>query len=176
MIEPDLETVEPDIEPVGPDLEIEVEQRLLAVFDFDGTITRHDSFVPFLKFAFGQRAFSVRMARLVLPSIGYLAKRVTRDELKGRLIKAFLSGVEVQWLQQKAEAFCQSHWSRLMRPAALESIAAEIDKGAIVTLCSASPAMVLQPFADRLKVELIGTNLEVIDGKLTGLIEGSNCR
>lgn len=57
MIEPDLETVEPDIEPVGPDLEIEVEQRLLAVFDFDGTITRHDSFVPFLKFAFGQRAF-----------------------------------------------------------------------------------------------------------------------
>ncbi|WP_024693291.1 HAD-IB family hydrolase [Pseudomonas syringae] len=176
MIEPDLETVGPDLEPVGPDLEIEVEQRLLAVFDFDGTITRHDSFVPFLKFAFGQRAFSVRMARLVLPSIGYLAKRLTRDELKGRLIKAFLSGVEVQWLQQKAEAFCKSHWKRLMRPAALESIAAEIEKGAIVTLCSASPAMVLQPFADRLKVELIGTNLEVIDGKLTGLIEGSTCR
>ncbi|MCF5460602.1 haloacid dehalogenase-like hydrolase, partial [Pseudomonas syringae] len=139
MIEPDLQNAGPDLEPVGPDLEIEVEQRLLAVFDFDGTITRHDSFVPFLKFAFGQRAFSVRMARLVLPSIGYLAKRLTRDELKGRLIKAFLSGVEVQWLQQKAEAFCQSHWKRLMRPAALESIAAEIEKGAIVTLCSASP-------------------------------------
>lgn len=23
------------------------------MFDFDGTLTRHDSFVPFLKFAFG---------------------------------------------------------------------------------------------------------------------------
>ncbi len=161
---------------IEPDLEVEVEQRLLAVFDFDGTLTRHDSFVPFLKFAFGQRGFSVRMARLVLPSLSYLARRVTRDELKGRLIKAFLTGVEEQWVRQKAEEFCERYWSRLMRPAALESVAAEIEKGAIVTLCSASPEMILQPFADRLKVELIGTNLEVVDGKLTGLIEGSNCR
>ncbi|MBD8491931.1 HAD-IB family hydrolase [Pseudomonas syringae] len=161
---------------IEPDLEVEVQERLLAVFDFDGTLTRHDSFVPFLKFAFGQRTFSRRMAGMVLPSLGFLARRVSRDELKARLIKAFLSGVEVEWVQQQAEAFCEAWWDRLMRPAALESVAAEIDKGAIVTLCSASPEIVLQPFANRLKVELIGTNLEIIDGKLTGLIAGSNCR
>lgn len=161
---------------IEPDLEVEVQERLLAVFDFDGTLTRHDSFVPFLKFAFGQRTFSKRMARMVLPGLGYLARRVTRDELKARLIKAFLTGVEVQWVQDKAKAFCDAWWDRLMRPTALISVAAELEKGAIVTLCSASPEIVLQPFADRLKVELIGTSLEVIDGKLTGLIEGSNCR
>ncbi|WNW11776.1 HAD family hydrolase [Pseudomonas sp. DTU_2021_1001937_2_SI_NGA_ILE_001] len=161
---------------IEPDLEVEVQERLLAVFDFDGTLTRHDSFVPFLKFAFGQRTFSRRMARMVLPSLGYLARRVTRDELKARLIKAFLSGVEARWVEEQAQAFCDAWWERLMRPTALVSVAAELEKGAIVTLCSASPEIVLQPFANRLGVELIGTSLEVIDGKLTGLIEGTNCR
>ncbi len=27
---------------------------VLSVFDFDGTLTHHDSFIPFLRFAFGQ--------------------------------------------------------------------------------------------------------------------------
>ncbi|TFZ33268.1 HAD-IB family hydrolase, partial [Pseudomonas syringae] len=40
MIEPDLQTVEPALEPAGPDLEIDVEQRMWAVFDIHGTITR----------------------------------------------------------------------------------------------------------------------------------------
>ena len=28
---------------------------VLSVFDFDGTLTHHDSFIPFLRFAFGKR-------------------------------------------------------------------------------------------------------------------------
>ena len=31
--------------------------RILSVFDFDGTLTRRDSFVPFLRFAFGNGFF-----------------------------------------------------------------------------------------------------------------------
>ncbi len=34
-----------------------IQPRMLSVFDFDGTLTRHDSFIPFLRFAFGNRAF-----------------------------------------------------------------------------------------------------------------------
>lgn len=29
--------------------------QVLSVFDFDGTLTRRDSFVPFLLFAYGRR-------------------------------------------------------------------------------------------------------------------------
>jgi FMN phosphatase YigB (HAD superfamily) len=31
-----------------------LDAKVLSVFDFDGTLTHHDSFVPFLKFAFAQ--------------------------------------------------------------------------------------------------------------------------
>ena len=40
----------------------------------------------------------------------------------------------------------------------------------------AATALVLQPFADRLGIRLIGTELEVVDGVLTGKLTGNNCR
>ncbi|MGC5703020.1 HAD-IB family hydrolase [Pseudomonas sp. NFXW11] len=165
---------EPALEPADA---IDVQtHRVLSVFDFDGTLTRHDSFVPFLRFAFGPRQFNRRLLNLALPGLGYLARRVDRDQLKAQLIGHFLTGVEAAWLQQQAQAYCEQFWTRLMRPNGLLGVADELRSGARVTLCSASPALVLQPFAKRLGVELIGTELEVVDGVLSGRILGHNCR
>lgn len=150
--------------------------KVLSVFDFDGTLTRHDSFVPFLRFAFGTREFARCILRLALPSLRHLAKCMSRNELKVQLISTFLAGVEAKWVGQKAEDYCQSVWPKLMRPSELQSVAAEIASGAEVTLCSASPALVLRPFAERLGIKLIGTELEVVDGRLTGRVIGDNCR
>lgn len=79
-------------------------------------------------------------------------------------------------LKDRATEFCNVCWTRLMRPAGLRAVADEVESGAVVTLCSASPALVLKPFAERLGINLIGTELEVIDGRLTGRIAGANCR
>lgn len=148
----------------------------LSVFDFDGTLTKHDSFVPFLRFAFGKRIFARRLVRLVLPTLKCMGRRLTRDELKEVLIHTFMTGVEAKWVEEKAEEFCERYWKRLMRPSGLIAVATQVNSGAIVTICSASPAMVLKPFAERLGIRLIGTNLEVKDGVLTGRISGHNCR
>ncbi|EHS33029.1 hypothetical protein O1O_29079, partial [Pseudomonas aeruginosa MPAO1/P1] len=51
------------------------EVRFLSVFDFDGTLTYRDSFVPFLRFAFGNRGFVRRMLRMAGPSLAYLCRR-----------------------------------------------------------------------------------------------------
>ncbi|MCL5228154.1 MULTISPECIES: HAD-IB family hydrolase [Pseudomonas] len=150
--------------------------KVLSVFDFDGTLTRHDSFVPFLKYAFGKLEFAKRLRLLAGPGVRYLTRRLSRDELKARLIAAFLTDAKEEWVRHKAAEFCGLHWTRLMRPAGLASVAAERQAGSEVTLCSASPALVLKPFADRLNIKLIATELEVVDGRLTGRISGDNCR
>ena len=150
--------------------------KTLSVFDFDGTLTYHDSFIPFLKFAFGRRKFARRIIKMVFPTLRCFRRKLTRDELKEVLIKTFLTDIKEEWLKEKAEAVCKAYWSKLMRPAGLLAVAEEINRHAEVTICSASPAMVLQPFADRLGIKLIGTTLEVVDGVLTGKIIGNNCR
>ncbi|WP_270655045.1 HAD family hydrolase [Enterobacter bugandensis] len=149
---------------------------VLSVFDFDGTLTHHDSFIPFLRFAFRKRYFAGRLVRMALPTLHCVRRKLTRDELKEVLIKTFLTGVDEHWLRQQAEAFCEKYWNKLMRPEGVLAVAAEVNSGAEVTICSASPALVLQPWADRLGIKLIGTQLEVKDGKLTGRITGNNCR
>ena len=140
---------------------------VLSVFDFDGTLTHHDSFIPFLRFAFGKRYFAGRLVRMALPTLHCVRRKLTRDELKEVLIKTFLTGVDEHWLRQQAEAFCEKYWNKLMRPEGVLAVAAEVNSGAEVTICSASPALVLQPWADKLGIKLIGTQLEVKDGKLT---------
>ena len=146
--------------------------KTLSVF----ALTYHDSFIPFLKFAFGRRKFARRIIKMVFPTLRCFRRKLTRDELKEVLIKTFLTDIKEEWLKEKAEAFCKAYWSKLMRPAGLLAVAEEINRHAEVTICSASPAMVLQPFADRLGIKLIGTTLEVVDGVLTGKIIGNNCR
>jgi HAD superfamily hydrolase (TIGR01490 family) len=156
--------------------EADEEPAVLSVFDFDGTLTRHDSFLPFLWFAFGTFGCLRRLPMLTLPALRYLFRQLGRDELKARLIAVFLSGVEAHWLSARAEAYCQFIWRYLMRPTGLRGVAAERWAGAEVTLCSASPALMLKPFAERLGIGLIGTELEVSEGRLTGHLLGGNCR
>jgi len=153
-----------------------VKRKPLVAFDFDGTLTRHDSFVPFLRFAFGNTIFFRKFIRLALPASGLLTGRHSRDTLKAELIRVFLRNVSSTWLKQQARRYCALRWDRLMRPEALQCVAAQLASGAEVTLCSASPELLLAPFARRLGVALIGTRLEEKDGLLSGKISGGNCR
>lgn len=86
----------PDMLEAGP-----VDAKVLSVFDFDGTLTHHDSFVPFLKFAFGAGEFYGRMVKLAVPGLRFLVRQISRDELKAQLIRTFMTGVEKAWVQQK---------------------------------------------------------------------------
>jgi HAD superfamily phosphoserine phosphatase-like hydrolase len=111
-----------------------------------------------------------------MPSIQCLRRKLTRDELKEILISTVLTGIEEKWVQEKAELYCNLYFERLMRASGLLAAASEVSSGVEVTLCSASPRLVLGPFAERLGVKLIGTELESVNGILTGRITGHNCR
>ena len=151
-------------------------KQVLAAFDFDGTLTYHDSFVPFLRFAFGNRLFAMRLLRMIPATACYLLGRISRNDLKEKLIAVYLTGTREAWVKERAEAFCDVSWQRLMRPLGLTSVANQIEQGAKVTICSASPELVLTPFAKKLGIGLIGTRLASVDGVLTGDIDGINCR
>lgn len=155
---------------------LSAKKPVLSVFDFDGTLTYRDSFVPFLRYAFGRYTFISKLAHLLLPSLTYLLGRISRDQLKEQLIARFLTGVSEAWFNEKAEAFCKQHWDKLLRPSGVQGVAAEVAAGHEVTLCSASPELLLRPFAAKLNVKLIATQLEVVDGYLTGKLAGVNCR
>lgn len=149
---------------------------VLSVFDFDGTLTYRDSFTLFLRVELGIPRYVTGMATLAAPATRYLAGQKSRDELKEALIRNFLTGFSVAELENLSDDFCRRVWSKLMRHAGIAEVTEQLQRGAIVTLCSASPEIILKPFAERLGVKLIATQLEEHNGELTGAIQGHNCR
>jgi HAD superfamily phosphoserine phosphatase-like hydrolase len=118
----------------------------------------------------------MRLFRMIPATACYLLGRISRNALKEKLIAVYLTGAKEAWVKERAEAFCDVSWQRLMRPLGLTSVANQLEQGANVTICSASPELVLAPFAKKLGIGLIGTRLASVDGVLTGDIDGINCR
>ncbi len=148
----------------------------LSVFDFDGTLSYRDSFLPFLRFALGARLFARLF--LLLPHCALLALRLaSRDDLKERLVRLTLAGAPLKTVEEKAKAFAARRAASMLRPAAVAAVRGEIEAGREVVICSATPEIVLRPFAEMLGADLVGTRLEAgQDGILTGRLKGANCR
>ncbi|MDX1628431.1 MAG: haloacid dehalogenase-like hydrolase, partial [Fulvivirga sp.] len=101
----------------------------LALFDFDGTITRKDTFLEFIKFHRGQTAFYLGFTLLspvmLLFKLGILANW----QAKEAAIRYFFSGENVEKLDKSGREFCDKVMPKIVRKAALTAIHEHQGKG-----------------------------------------------
>ncbi len=149
----------------------------LVAFDFDGTLTWRDSFMAFLRRRAGPARFAIGLTRLAPASLGYLIHR-DRGRLKMAATREFLGGATVPDIEASAEAFAAATMSSLLRPDALRRWNDWRERGARLVIVTASPEIVVAPFARRLGADaLIGTRLATdAAGRVTGAFDGANCR
>ena len=125
--------------------------RRIAAFDFDGTITRRDTVLPFLVRACGP----VAVAR-ALAIVGPIALRARlgrldtdlhhRDAVKGALLDQLLTGRSASWYAEQGARFARS-LPRRMRPEMEAQIRWHRDHGHELVLVSASLRPYLDPLA-----------------------------
>ena len=149
----------------------------VAVFDFDGTITYADSFVPFLREASGRAIFVIKLILLgpilICGAFGFIG----RKRLKEHLIRSFLSGKTITTLQIIGERFCANRLQCLLNPVALQRINWHRQQGHRLILLSASPEVYLTIWAAKNGIfEVIATRLQISGENITGYIDGENCR
>jgi HAD superfamily hydrolase (TIGR01490 family) len=150
----------------------------VAAFDFDGTLTRRDSLLPFLVFARGAAA-TAQAVVAESPRFGrVLLGRATRDEAKEALLTRLLAGADLRQLSDVGQAFGERLVTRGIRPAMRRRLAWHREAGHRVVIVSASPTLYLNAAGRRLGVDAVmATELEVdADGRLTGRLAGRNCR
>lgn len=148
----------------------------VAAFDFDGTLSRRDTVVPFLRrFAIrpGVVPHAVRELRNV---IGGLARR-DRDVLRAAATRAVLTGVPHRVVRDTAEAYAGEVFGQL-RPDTVERLNWHRDQSHRTVIVSASYEEYLLPIADRLGVDaVLATRLDIdAAGRCTGRLAGANCR
>lgn len=147
----------------------------LALFDFDGTITTHDSFRDFLIFICGRAGFVKRILPVSPWLAGFVLRLVSRENAKKKVSAAFLAGMPVEKFNEHAGQFCRHRLTRIIRPDAMEKIRWHKENGDRVVVVSASFSDYLKFWCQQLDVELISTRLEEKNGILTGNFVTPNC-
>ena len=147
----------------------------LVLFDFDGTITRRDSFLLFIRYACGEIRFVTGCVAHLPAIVGYLCNRYPNDRLKEDFLRYFFAGWQPGRLEQLATAFTRERLPAILRPAALECIGQHRRAGDRIVLVSATPAVILRPWCREQGMDLVATELEISDARLTGRISGKNC-
>ena len=145
----------------------------VAVFDFDGTITRRDSTTAFCLATVPARRLVRAAARAALRSA---PGQLTRAAVKESLLTALFGDLEERRLRDRAGAWATSELPRLVRPAALARLRWHQARGHRVVLASASLELLVAPWARMTGVEdVLATRLEVRGGRVTGRLDGGNC-
>jgi phosphatidylglycerophosphatase C len=147
----------------------------LALFDFDGTITKKDSFLAFIRYAVGTPAYLFGMLLLIPVLTAYALRIVPNSRAKAIVIRYFFKGWEIERFHQVAHRFSLEILDRLVRPNARKRINWHKERGDRIIIVSASMECWLEPWCTREGIELIATRLEQVDGKLTGRFETLNC-
>jgi phosphatidylglycerophosphatase C len=149
----------------------------VVAFDFDGTLTVRDGFHAFLAWRFDTLRLIPGLLRLIPAFLRY-AWNQDRGCLKASLIAEFLAGRSIVELGADAERFAELMAPRLLRPDALAAWRDWGERGACRAIVTASPDVIVGPFARRLGAErLLGTRLAVdARGRITGALAGPNCR
>ena len=152
-------------------------QRRLAVFDVDGTLTRRDCVVPFMRRVAGSAALGRRLA-VQSVALSTMARRRDRDALKAAAAAAAFAGEPFERVQSLGEQFARSVYDTGLRADTVERLQEHRDSGETVVLVSASFEVYLRPLAELLGADdVLAVRLEVgPDGRLTGRLDGPNCR
>ena len=147
-----------------------MDRKRLYVFDFDGTLTKRDSLLAFIIFVRGWKTLLLTFLRysplLVLMKLGLY----DNGKAKEKVFSACFKGMSLTSFNDYCQRFAEENRSLLREQAVLYINKVREETCVII---SASVDNWVQPFFPDIRV--LGTQIEVVDGKLTGKFTTPNC-
>ena len=152
-------------------------KKKLYCFDFDGTLTTSDTLLEFIKYAKGRSRFL--MVFLMYSPLLVLMKLHLYPNWKAKqqIFAHLFAGMHIEKFDALCRGFAEES-QHLLRPKGITLMHEALVAGAQVFIVSASIDNWVRPFFDirNLKgVQVLGTQIEVEDGKLTGRFKSNNC-
>jgi HAD superfamily hydrolase (TIGR01490 family) len=147
----------------------------IVFFDFDGTLTTRDSFTDFIIYARGYVNFLVGVLLLSPVLISYKLKITPNWRAKEKVLGYFFGGWQVREFQDLASRYARERLPQIIRESALQKIYEHRAAGDKVAVVTAAFDSWLQDWCAAHGLDLLATQLETKNGRLTGRILGKNC-
>jgi phosphatidylglycerophosphatase C len=147
----------------------------IAFFDFDGTITTKDTLLEFIKFSKGKFHFLIGFLLNAHYLIAYKLKLISNHSAKEKILHFFFANTSAEDFKKYCNTFSKNILPQLIRSKAMEEINHLQKNNTVVVVVSASPENWIEEWANKNQIQLIGSRLEIKNGKLTGKLSGKNC-
>jgi HAD superfamily hydrolase (TIGR01490 family) len=147
----------------------------LALFDFDGTLTKKDSLNEFLKYSVSKKKYLLNMFKFIPYFLLWQLKLMHNSTSKQHLFRIFFKGIDKQEFQSLAKEYSLTKIDSILREDRFEILKKHKKDGDRVIIVSASMQSWLQPWCDKNNIELLSTQLEFKDSKATGRFLTKNC-
>lgn len=149
---------------------------VVAAFDFDGTLTRRDTLLPFLARGLGWPGLLLALLQCAPWLAGYTLRLLPNDVAKARLFSAALAGRSVAEMQAWTNRWLAQDFHGQLRKWTMDRLAWHKAQGHCCVIVSASPDIYLERVASHLGFDgLICTQMAVQAGRLTGAMRTPNC-
>ena len=147
----------------------------VSLFDFDGTLTTLDTLPAFIAHAVGRWRMLVGFG-LYLPLIVLMKLRLyPNGRTKERLFAHFFKGMSLEMFDAHCQSFATNN-AHILRPQGMKTVETACQRGESVLVVSASITNWVLPFFRQLpQVQVIGTQIAVQNGTLTGRFASPNC-
>ena len=151
--------------------------RKIYAFDFDGTLTTKDTLLEFIRFAKGSGqmfcGFLLFSPLLILMKLHLFPNW----KVKQKIFSYFFKGMKIDDFNALCTRFAERN-KHLLRPAGIEKVKQAIaEEHTTVLIISASIDNWVRPFFDEIdkKIQVLGTQIETKEGRLTGQFTSKNC-
>ena len=151
-------------------------KETIAIFDFDGTITKGDTFLPFLYHCFGGRKFFIGLVYSTPFVLAYFLKLISNEYAKKKMIVFFFKDQDINNIKMQSELFIEKLLNKNYRNNIIERLLWHQKNNHTTILISASLDAYIKPWAKKFNFTFAeSTELEKINGKYSGNIIGKNC-
>ena len=137
----------------------------IYTFDFDGTLTTRDTLLLFIRFVCGRWGVIAVFLRYAPLLVLMKLKLYPNWRVKQKVFAHCFGGMTTETFNDYCRSFAQKYSSCVLRPEGLATLRKALDEGATVMIVSAS--------VDNWVI--LGTEVEAIDGILTGQFKSRNC-
>ena len=150
--------------------------KIVAYFDFDGTLTTQDTFIPFLIYTVGLMRFFLKLPQLLIILLRYWFKRISNEVAKELTITALIKGYSFKKIDEKALAFARNKLWRYIKPEIYSKLEYHVENEHYIVIVSANLSIYLSYWAKLHYInDVIATEIEFTDNICTGKLKTRNC-
>lgn len=152
------------------------DNQAIALFDFDGTITKKSTTTPFLKCLSG-RTFLLKLLTKIPSLISYHCHFSSLDQLNNIIASTFFKGLTREHLYQTGEHFSNQIIPSLVKKTALERLKWHQDQGHYCILATAAFNIYIDYWAKISGFDAIASTQIHFDSQdvASGTIQGQSC-